>query len=155
MTDLFIIFVFVLVCFETRYYSESWMAWNSPCRLGCPCSLCLPSAGFEGVHHHAQLICIVVNGRISFPFSKSEYFIMCLHITIVCVYARIHSCKCLYIAQHVDVRRHLCFEAVPCFTCVQASSWLNFKRFFHLHFLSFHRSTGVMNSCDSDSDPHI
>lgn len=154
MIDLFIIFVFVLVCFEIRYYSESWMAWNSLCRLGCPCSLCLPSAGFEGVHHHAQLICIVVNGRFPFLFQRLN-ILSCVYISQLCVYACIHSCKCLYIAQHIEVRRHLCFEAVPCFNCVQASSWLNFKRFFHLHFSSFHGSTGIMNSCDSDSDPHI
>ena len=56
------LFVCLFVClfFETGFFCEAWLSWNSVCRPGWPrtqrsACLCLPSAGIKGMRHHARL----------------------------------------------------------------------------------------------------
>ena len=55
------LFVCLFVCFSRQGFSvQPWMSWNSLCRPGWlqtqkSTCLCLPSAVFKGMRHHARL----------------------------------------------------------------------------------------------------
>jgi hypothetical protein len=57
----FVFVVVVVVVFVFVFVFETWLSWNSLCRLGWPqtqksACLCLQSAGIKGMRHHARLL---------------------------------------------------------------------------------------------------
>ena len=81
-----ILFYYILFYFfRDRVSLQLWLSWNSLCRPGWPRTLkstclCLPSAGFKGVRHHAQLVFVSYLELLAFRASMNQSPFLIKHI---------------------------------------------------------------------------